>query len=391
MRIHEYQAKQLLERYGVPVPAGAVADSAAAAEAAARGLGGASLVVKAQLQAGARGKAGGIRMARSAEEVAAAAAELLGRRLVTSQTGQEGGLVKRVYVEQACAAERQLYLAVLVDRSVGRVVLLASAEGGVDIEETAARSPDRILKATIDPTDGLGRDEAARLAAGLDLGGPSREAAIELMTGISAAFLETDADLIEINPLAVTKDGALWALDVKMSFDDNALFRHPEIEALRDSDEADPSELEARRFELNYVKLEGDIGVMVNGAGLALATIDILEQHGGHPADFMDVRPVASREQIATGFAMLLANPKVKAILVNVYGGGILRCDTVAEGVAGACRGSGLGVPLVVRAAGTNMEMFQKILTGQGIRATYTKDMAEAAAEVVAAAKREAA
>lgn len=211
------------------------------------------------------------------------------------------------------------------------------------------------------------------------------------MIAISRAFLETDAGLIEINPLAAAKDGSLWALDVKMSFDDNALFRHPEIEALRDADEVDPSELEAKRFELNYVKLDGDIGVMVNGAGLALATLDILEEHGGKAADFMDVRPVASRDQIATGFDMLLANPKVKAILVNVYGGGILRCDTVAEGVAAACRASGLGVPLVVRAAGTNMEMFQKILMSQGISATFTKGLAEAAAKVVAAAERESA
>jgi succinyl-CoA synthetase beta subunit len=389
MKIHEYQAKQFLKRYGVPVPEGAVADTAAAARAAARALGGAAWVVKAQVQAGARGKAGGIKPAHSLDEVEAAAAELLGRRLVTSQTGPEGGLVKRVYVEQACEAERECYLAVLVDRSIGKVALMASAEGGVDIEEVAARSPDRILKATVDPADGLPRDEAARIAAGLGLDGALREAAVELMTGICTAFLETDASLIEINPLVATRDGALRVLDVKMSFDDNALFRHPEIEALRDADEVDPSELEAKRFELNYVKLEGDIGVMVNGAGMALATIDILELHGGEPADFMDVRPVAGREQIATGFGMLLGNPKVKAILVNVYGGGILRCDTVAEGVAAACRGGGLGVPLVVRAAGTNMEMFQKILTGQGIPATFAKGMAEAAAEVVADAKRE--
>jgi succinyl-CoA synthetase beta subunit len=391
MKIHEYQAKQLLKRYGVPVPGGAVADSAGAAKEAARGLGGESWVVKAQVQTGARGKAGGIKLAHSPDEVEAAATKLLGRRLVTQQTGPEGGLVKRVYVERACEAEREVYLAVLVDRSLGKVALMASGEGGVDIENIATRAPEKILKATIDPVDGLGRDEGLRLAAGLGLGGALQEAAIDVMSGISAAFLETDASLIEINPLAVTMDGALQALDVKMSFDDNALFRHPEIDALRDADEVDTWELEAKRFELNYVKLDGDIGVMVNGAGLALATIDILKQHGGAPADFMDVRPVASREQIATGFRILLGNPKVKAILVNIYGGGILRCDTVAEGVAAACRGTGPGIPLIVRAAGTNMEMFEKILSGRGIPATFAKGIAEAASEVVAAAKRESA
>ncbi len=391
MNIHEFQAKQLLTSYGVRVPEGSLADSAEAAEAAARDLGGPSWVVKAQVQAGARGKAGGVKLAESPEAAGAVAAELLGRRLVTSQTGPGGGLVRRVLVEQSIDVEREYYIAVLVDRSIGKVALMASAEGGVDIEDIAARAPERIFKAVLDPVDGLNRDEAARLAAGLGMEGELREAAVDLMMGISRAFLETDAGLIEINPLAAAKDGSLRALDVKMSFDDNALFRHPEIEALRDADEVDPSELEAKRFELNYVKLEGDIGVMVNGAGLALATLDILEEHGGAAADFMDVRPVADREQIATGFDMLLANPKVKAILVNIYGGGILRCDTVAEGVAAACRKTGLGVPLVVRAAGTNMEMFQKILAGQGVSATFVKGMAEAAAQVVAAAKRESA
>ncbi len=388
MNIHEHQAKELLSRYGLPVPQGTLADTAEAAEAAARSLGGASWVIKAQVRAGARGKAGGVKRADSTEAAGTAAAELLGRRLVTSQTGPGGGLVRHVLVEQGIEVEREFYLAVLVDRSIGKVALLGSAEGGVDIEDIAARAPEQIFKAVVDPVDGLQRDEAARLAGGLGLEGDQQEAAVDLMIAISRAFLETDAGLIEINPLAAAKDGSLWALDVKMSFDDNALFRHPEIEALRDADEVDPSELEAKRFELNYVKLDGDIGVMVNGAGLALATLDILEEHGGKAADFMDVRPVASREQIATGFDMLLANPKVKAILVNVYGGGILRCDTVAEGVAAACRASGLGVPLVVRAAGTNMEMFQKILMSQGISATFTKGLAEAAAKVVAAAER---
>jgi succinyl-CoA synthetase beta subunit len=389
MKIHEYQAKQLLKDHGVPVPQGVVAETADAAEAAARSLGGERWVVKAQVHAGGRGRAGGVRLVDSYDEVRKAAADLLGTRLVTSQTGPQGKAVKQVYVEQACDVERECYLALLVDRSVGRVSFIASTEGGTNITAAAARTPDRILRVTIDPARGLEHAQAARLAADLGLGGALETAAVALMSGLYDTFVRKDADLLEVNPLAVTRDGALRALDVKMSLDDNALFRHPELEGLRDEDEVDPSELEAKRFELNYVRLEGDIGVMVNGAGLALATIDILKQHGGEPADFMDVRPVATREQIATGFAMLLRNPKVKAILVNIYGGGILRCDTVAEGVAAACREIGLKVPLVVRAAGTNMEMCQKILAGQGVPAVFAKDMTEATAEAVAAAKRE--
>jgi succinyl-CoA synthetase beta subunit len=389
MNIHEYQAKELLKSYGVPLPPGIVAETADAAEAAARSLGGAHWVVKAQVHAGGRGKAGGVRLVDSQDEVREVAERLLGTRLVTSQTGPEGKAVKHVYVEQACDVERECYLALLVDRSAGRVAVMASKAGGTEIEDAAARAPDKILRVTIDPAKGLDGAQAARLAADLGFDGTLETAAVELLTGLYDAFTRTDASLIEINPLAVTRDGALRALDVKMSVDDNALFRHPDLEALRDEDEVDPSELEAKRFELNYVRLDGNIGVMVNGAGLALATVDILKQHGGEPADFMDVRPVATREQIATGFGMLLENPKVKAILVNIYGGGILRCDTVAEGVAAACRDIGLGVPLVVRAAGTNMEMCRKILVGQGIPVTFAEDMAEAAAEVVAAVNRE--
>jgi succinyl-CoA synthetase beta subunit len=389
MKIHEYQAKQLLRNHGVPVPEGAVAGTAEAAEAAARELGGTRWVVKAQVHAGGRGRAGGVRLVDSHDEVRKAAEKLLGTRLVTAQTGPEGKAVRQVYVERACDVERECYLALLVDRSAGRVSFIASTAGGTDIEEAAARAPDRISRATIDPAKGLDVTQAAGLAADLGLDGALESPAVGLLSGLYDAFVESDADLIEINPLAVTRTGELQVLDVKMSLDDNALFRHPELETLRDEDEVDPSELEAKRFELNYVRLDGNIGVMVNGAGLALATIDILKQHGGAPADFMDVRPVATREHIATGFAMLLRNPKVKAILVNIYGGGILRCDTVAEGVAAACRDIGLEVPLVVRAAGTNMEMCRKILVGQGIPAIFARDMAEAAAEAVAAAKRE--
>ncbi len=391
MNIHEFQAKEILKGYGLPVPAGAVADSAAAAGDAARRLGGGSWAVKAQVHAGGRGKAGGVQLATSPEEVVEAAGELLGRHLVTSQTGGEGRAVKRVYVELGVEIEREVYLAALVDRSLGRVSFLASKEGGENIETTAAVHPDRILRLAVDPAEGFSAARAGDLAAKLGLPGALQAAAVELMDGLYRAFIETDASLIEINPLAITVQGKLQALDIKMIFDDNALFRHPELEALRDEDEVDSSELEAKRFELNYVKLDGDIGVMVNGAGLALATIDILQDQGGKPADFMDIRPVATRDQIAHGFAMLLSNPRVKAVLVNIYGGGILRCDTVAEGVAAACKQAGLRVPLVVRVAGTNSEMAEKILVGQGIATTFAKNMTDAAAKVTAAAKREAA
>lgn len=391
MNIHEYQAKHLLEAYGVAAPSGAVSETAEAAEAAARELGGKRWAVKAQVHAGGRGKAGGVKLVTSPEAVREAAAALLGSRLVTSQTGAEGKVVRRVYVEQATDHARELYLAALVDRSVGRVALIATQEGGEDIEAAAARDSEKLLKLVIDPAVGF-RDEPARQLAGqLGLMGAQADTAVQVMSGLYRAFLDQDASLIEINPLVVTKDGLLRALDVKMILDDNALFRHPELEQLRDQDEVDPAELEAQRFELNYVKLGGDIGCMVNGAGLALATIDLLKQRGGDPADFMDMRPTATRDQVANGFKMLLANPKVKAILVNVYGGGILRCDTVGEGIAAASRQVGLKIPVIVRAAGTNMEMCQKILVGQGIPVTFARNMAEAAEMVVAAAKREAA
>ncbi len=391
MNIHEYQAKDLLKAYGIAAPPGAVAETAEAAEAATRELGGNRWAVKAQVHAGGRGKAGGIKLVASPEAAREAAAALLGSRLVTSQTGAEGKVVRRVYVEQATENVRELYLAALVDRSVGRVALIAAEEGGEDIEAVAARDPAKLHKLVIDPTAGF-RDRPARELAGqLGLLGAQAEAAVQIMSGLYQAFLDQDASLIEINPLVATNDGLLRALDIKMIVDDNALFRHPKLEQLRDQEEVDPAELEAQRFELNYVKLDGNIGCMVNGAGLALATIDLLKQRGGDPADFMDVRPTANRDQVATGFKMLLDNPKVKAILVNVYGGGILRCDTVAEGIAAASREVGLRVPVIVRAAGTNMEMCQKILVGQGIPVSFARNMAEAAEMVVAAAKRGAA
>ncbi len=389
MNIHEYQAKEILASYGVAAPEGRVARTVEQAVQAARELGGTGWMVKAQIHAGGRGKAGGVRRAISPSAVEAAARELLGSRLVTYQTGSAGKSVKQVYVEQACDVERELYLAVLVDRTAGRVALIGAGQGGEDIEERAARQPDTIERLLVDPLADLVEADVAAFVAKLGLeGAPAAPAAV---SGIYRAFLDTDASLIEINPLGLTKDGRLLALDVKMSFDDNALFRHPEVETLRDQEEVDPSELEAQRYELNYVKLDGNIGCMVNGAGLALATLDLLEQCGGEPADFMDVRPVATREQIATGFEMITANPAVKAILVNIYGGGILRCDTIAEGIGLAVRRRGLEVPLIVRAAGTNSEICNKTLQSQGVKVTFAGNMAEAARLAVQAVTQEAA
>jgi len=387
MYVHEFQAKQLLSGYGVLVPRGALARNPEAARDAAQEIGGDAWAVKAQILAGGRGKAGGIKIAESLEAVAAASRALLGTTLVTEQTGAAGRKIASVYVEERVAAARELYLATLVDRASGRVAFLTSAEGGEDIEEAVAGDPARIDKLVIDPATGPDDADLRKAAAGLGLDGAAAEAAVALMAGLYKAFLELDASLIEINPLALTETGDLRAVDVKLNLDDNALFRHPELEALRDPDDLDPTEMEAARYEINYVKLSGDIGCMVNGAGLALATLDAIGRAGGAAADFMDVRPVATREQIATGFRLVLNNPKVKTILVNVFGGGILRCDTMAEGIAAAVRAHGLEVPLIVRAAGTNMEIAKKVLVGQGIPVTFADDMDEAAEMAVRAAK----
>jgi succinyl-CoA synthetase beta subunit len=387
MNLHEHQAKALLRDYGIPMPSGALAKTAAEAAAAAKALGGTSWAVKAQIHAGLRQKAGGVRVVSAPEEVAQVAEALLGTRLVTPQTGAKGKLVKSVYVEQAAGYARQLYLALLVDRSADRVAFIAAGEGGDDIEARLSADPGQMRRLVVDPAAGI--DAPAALAFARDLGladGQDREAA-QVMEAAYRAFMDLDASLIEFNPLVVTDEGRLLALDAKMVLDDNALFRHQELESLRDEDELDSSEMEARRFELNYVQLEGDIGVMVNGAGLALATVDLLKQHGGEPADFMDIRPEASREQVAGGFRLLLANPRVKAILVNIYGGGILRCDTVAEGIGSACREAGLRVPLIVRAAGTNGELARKVLVSQGISVSFADTMGEAAAQAARAAR----
>ena len=388
MNLHEYQAKTLLRDYGIPMPQGRLVSTAADAAAAANELGGTSWAIKAQIHAGLRQKAGGVRVVGSAEEAAKAAGALLGTRLVTPQTGAKGKLVRNVYVEQGAGYARELYLAVLVDRAAGRVGIIAARQGGGDIEDRVSADPGLMSRLVIDPDVGVDAEAALAFARDLDLADGLDREAVQIMEGAYRAFMDLDANLIEFNPLVVTNDGRLLALDAKMVLDDNALFRHQDLESLRDEEELDPTEMEAKRFELNYVHLDGDIGVMVNGAGLALATVDLLEQHGGHPADFMDIRPEASREQIASGFRLLLANPRVKTILVNVYGGGILRCDTVAEGIAAACREAGLGVPLIVRAAGTNGDLARKILVAQGIAATFADTLGEAAIMAAEAAGR---
>ncbi|MBV9862054.1 MAG: ADP-forming succinate--CoA ligase subunit beta [Alphaproteobacteria bacterium] len=381
MNIHEYQAKELLAKFGVPVPRGAIAYTAAEAVEAARRLGGERWVVKAQIHAGGRGKAGGVKLVRSDTEIAEAAGALLGRHLVTAQTGPAGREVKRVYVEEACDIAREVYLALSIDRDSGRLVLIASGEGGMEIEEVAAHSPDKILRITIDPASGIEPFHGRRIAFGLGL---DPKAATALIDGLYRAFNELDAALIEINPLVVTGAGGLLALDAKMGFDDNALFRHPEIEALRDEDEEDPTELEAAKHALNYVKLDGNIGCMVNGAGLAMATMDIIKLNGGSPANFLDVGGGATRERVTAAFKLILADPNVEAILVNIFGG-IMRCDVIAEGVVSAAREVNLHVPLVVRLEGTNVELGRKILQQSGLPIAAAENFADAAKKIIAA------
>jgi succinyl-CoA synthetase beta subunit len=383
MNIHEYQAKELLARYGVPVPAGGVAYTAAEAEAVARRLGGTAWVVKAQIQAGGRGKAGGVKLVKSPEEAGPAAGAMLGKRLVTHQTGPQGRDVKRVYVEAASDIARELYLALSIDRTSGRTVLIAAAEGGVEIEELAARAPETILHLTIDPATGIEPFHARRLAFELGLGAAQVTAMTALVGGLYRAFVELDAALIELNPLVVTEDGNLVALDAKIGFDDNALFRQPAIEALRDEDEEDPIEREAQKHALSYVKLDGNIGCMVNGAGLAMATMDIIKLYGGSPANFLDVGGGATRERVTAAFKLILSDPNVEAILVNIFGG-IMRCDVIAEGVVAAAREVNLHVPLVVRLEGTNVELGRKIMSQSGLPIIAAEDLADAAKKIVA-------
>lgn len=391
MNLHEFQAKEILQRYGVLVPQGEVADSAAAAERAARRLPGSRFAVKAQVHAGGRGRAGGIRMVDSAAAAGRAAGELLGQTLVTAETGPEGRKVRSVYVEEAVAAERMLYLAVLVDRALGEVVLLGASEGGEDIEDRTAADWDslRSLPVAIDTEPDAPAFQA--FAKKLKLDGRMAQKAVNLFAALVRAFVELDANLIEINPLAVTREGELCALDVKMILDDNAIFRHPDLAGLDDRDEHDPVEMQAQANEINYVRMEGNIGVVVNGAGLALATHDMLVDAGGMPANFMDIRTTATSLDIAAGFDLLLDNPKVEAVLVNVHGGGLQRCDTVAEGIGISLKRNGRSVPIVLRFAGNNADFARTLLGNYGVSYIEAADMGEAIERAVALARKEAA
>ena len=386
MNIHEYQAKDLLAKFGVAVLRGGVAYSAAEAVEVARRLGGPVWVVKAQIHAGGRGKAGGVKLARSEDEVAAAAGAMLGRRLVTLQTGPEGRDVKRVYVEEGCDIARELYLGLLIDRTTQRVTLIGSTEGGVEIEEVAAHNPEKILTAAIDPASGIEPFHARNFAFGVGLEGRQIGVAVRFVTALYRAFCELDASVAEINPLVVTKSGDLVALDAKIGFDDNALYRHPEVAALRDEDEEDPVEIEAGKHGLSYIKLEGNIGCMVNGAGLAMATMDIIKLHGSSPANFLDVGGGATKERVTTAFKLILSDPNVEGILVNIFGG-IMRCDVIAEGVVAAAREVNLHVPLVVRLEGTNVDLGKRILRQSGLPIVAAENLADAAQKVLAAVK----
>ncbi len=386
MKIHEYQAKEIFARYGVPVPRGEVASTPEEARSVAAGLGG-EVVVKAQIHAGGRGKGGGIRKAAGPEDAEKHGRALLGQPLVTPQTGPEGRIVRRVLVEETLPIERELYLSVILDRAQARVTVMASAAGGMDIEEVAREKPEAILKAVIDPLTGLQPFQVRQLAFGLGLRDERVKQAGALLGGLYRAFLETDASLAEINPLVVTRDARLVALDAKINFDDNALFRHPELRELRDLNEEEPLEIEASRHSLNYIKLDGNVGCMVNGAGLAMATMDIIQLAGGRPANFLDVGGGASAEQVKHAFEILVKDPHVQAVLINIFGG-ILRCDRLATGVVEAARALHLTVPIVVRMEGTNVEQGREILRKSGLNFTVAENMGDAAKKVVALASK---
>ncbi len=386
MNIHEYQAKQLLKNYGAAIPNGGVAYTPADAESIAKGLGGDVWVVKAQIHAGGRGKGGGVKIVKNIGDVRTTADEILGMNLITHQTGPQGKEVKRIYVEEGCDIARELYLGALVDRETSKIVFMASTEGGMEIEQVAAETPEKILKEFIDPALGLQGYQARKLAFGLGLEGKQVGQAVKFMSALYKAFVGLDASLVEINPLVVTVAGEVIALDAKMNFDDNALFRHKDIEELRDEDEEDPAELEAARHELNYIKLDGNIGCMVNGAGLAMSTMDIIKLVGGDPANFLDVGGGATKERVTTAFKLILADPKVEGILVNIFGG-IMRCDVIAEGVVAAAREVSISVPLVVRLEGTNVELGKKILAQSGLAIVSADNLADAAEKVVKAVK----
>ena len=395
MNIHEYQAKQLLRDYGVAVPRGGVAFTPDEAAIQAQELGGPVYVVKSQIHAGGRGAGkfegnpegkGGVRIVQSVEEVRESAGEMLGHVLVTKQTGPAGKEVKRIYIEDGCDIARELYLGMLLDRETSRLTMMASTEGGMEIEEVAAKTPEKILKVSIDPATGMLPYHARKLAFGLGLEGKQVGSGVKFMLAMYRAFTELDASIVEINPLVVTADGEIMALDAKMNFDDNALFRHKNISELRDEDEEEPAELEASRHELNYIKLDGSIGCMVNGAGLAMATMDIIKLKGGDPANFLDVGGGATKERVTEAFKIILSDDNVEGILVNIFGG-IMRCDVIAEGVVAAAKEVSLDVPLVVRLEGTNVEQGKQIMADSGLPIISADDLGDAAEKIVKAVR----
>src|ERR671930_814553 len=382
MKIHEYQGKELLRKYGVPVPRGIVAHSPEEAYHAAKELGGEPVVVKAQIHAGGRGKGGGVKLAKSADEARELARQMLGMKLVTHQTGPEGREVRVLLIEEGLPIEKEFYLGIVLDRASGRPVFMASSAGGMDIEEVAAKTPELILKETIDPAVGFRPFQARKLAFGLGLPAQLVNQAAKFMQALYGAYEQTDASLVEINPFLLTKDGRLFALDAKINFDDNALFRHPDFHALRDLNEEEPLEIEASKFDLNYIKLDGNIACMVNGAGLAMATMDIIKLAGGEPANFLDVGGGANAEQIRNAFRILMSDRNVKAVLINIFGG-ILRCDILAQGVIAAVKELGVPVPIVIRMEGTNVDEGKRLLRESGMNFTTADGMDEAATKVV--------
>ncbi len=386
MKIHEYQAKELFQKYGVPIPRGRVAFTVEEAQGAARELGTMPVVIKAQIHAGGRGKGGGVKLAKTPEEVASVAGSILGMTLVTHQTGPEGRLVRKVLVEEGLEIEKELYLSLLPDRSTAKIVFMASEAGGMDIEEVAAKSPEKIVKVYVDPLVGLQPFMARKLAYGLNLEPDIVKLFLPMVHALYRLCLDYDASLVEINPLVITKDRRLLALDAKMNFDDNALFRHKDVLAYRDLDEEDPLEVEASKYNLNYIKMDGNIGNMVNGAGLAMATMDIIKLAGAEPANFLDVGGGASAEMVENGFRIILSDPNVKGVLINIFGG-ILRCDVLAQGVVEASRKVGVKVPVVIRMEGTNVEQGRKILQESGLNLIVAQDLKDAAQKVAAIAR----
>ncbi|MBI4808456.1 MAG: ADP-forming succinate--CoA ligase subunit beta [Nitrosomonadales bacterium] len=386
MKIHEYQGKEILREFGVPTPRGAACFSVDEAVAAAQKLGGKVWVVKAQIHAGGRGKGGGVKVAKSLDDVRQYAGQILGMQLVTHQTGPEGQKVRRLLVEEGAQIVKEFYVGMVVDRASQRVALLASSEGGMEIEEVAKHSPEKIRTVRIDPATGLTDAQGAEVVRAIGIPDVANAEAVKVLQGLYRAFVEKDAMLAEINPLILTADNRVVALDAKFNFDSNALYRRPEIVVYRDLDEEDPAEIEASKFDLSYIQLDGDIGCLVNGAGLAMATMDIIKLYGGSPANFLDVGGGANKEKVTEAFKLMLKNPHLKAILVNIFGG-IMKCDVIAEGVVAAAREVSLNVPLVVRLEGTNVELGKKILAESGLPIISGSDMADAAQKVVAAAK----